>query len=191
MVKTRKIIRNSIKIGIGILSLALTITSFVGLYSTVLILLPTNGEYNIVPDWTQAELTINKTNSRMYLPLTFDNEGFYNMSQFNVTLGIEMINRTSNESFSITNKTMPTVSISPKTKQTIIIENIAEDFSLEAFEADMNYIWPNYTSSEYILGALNVSYTIRLDVYIEAFYTLDLIRISMQFTYDDAASLFS
>jgi hypothetical protein len=190
-VKTRKIIRNSIKIGIGILSLALTITSFVGLYSTVLILLPTNGEYNIVPDWTQAELTINKTNSRMYLPLTFDNKGFYNMSQFNVTLGIEMINRTSNESFSITNKTMPTVNINPKTKQIIIIDTVAEDFTLGAFEADMNYTWPNYTTSEYILAALNFTYTIRLNVYIEAFYTLDLIRLVMQFTYNDAASLFA
>lgn len=188
--KTRKIIRNTIKIGIGVLSLALTITSFVGLYSTMLILIPTNGEYNIAPDWMQAELTINKTNSRMYLPLAFHNEGFYNMSQFNVTMGIDMINRTSNETYAITNKTMPSVNIGPKTEKTIIIEATNEDFFLDALDDDLNHIWPNFNSSHEIMGALNESYKIRLNIYIESFYTLDLIRLAMHFTYDDAASLF-
>ena len=96
MLKSKKIIRASIKGILLIISISLSLVSVIGLYSTFSVL---TNENNTDFDLDKMSLRISSVDSHAQLNFLFNNTGYYDISDANVRLGLKFTNKYINTSF--------------------------------------------------------------------------------------------
>jgi hypothetical protein len=176
----KKVVRITLKTILLLISISLSLVSFISIFSTFSILTNTN---NIAIDFENVELNINKTNSYTNMNLNFNNTGHYNISNVNFTFGIELENKLTNNSVVILNKTYPTLNLISQQLHNLSLSAINSDFDMTDLNSDLGGVWYDSDNSLILLGFIALKYRIRFLIYMEALYTLDLVKFKMFMNY--------